>query len=148
MVLVDRGSGDLSASDSSSDGEDLGWLCVGRNLVSSLVGPVSVEVVFVRGKDRASVGFAEQQDIVGAVVAGSSDPAFREAIRSRLARRGLHYFDAFGAEDRVEGVAEVGSAIADQEPEVGCPRNCSGFGSRCGPVVGWRWLVELGCGAF
>jgi hypothetical protein len=70
VVLVDRGSGDLSASYSSFDGDDLGGVCVGRCLISALVGPVPVEVVFVGGEDLACVGFAEQQDVVGAVVAG------------------------------------------------------------------------------
>ena len=66
---MDRSSGDLSASDSSFDGDDIGWVCIGRGLISALVGPVPVEVVFVGGEDLACMGFAEQQNVVGALVA-------------------------------------------------------------------------------
>jgi len=41
-------------------GDDLGWVCVRWCLISALVGPVPVEVVFVGGEHLAGVGFAEQ----------------------------------------------------------------------------------------
>jgi hypothetical protein len=50
--------------------DDLGWVGVRWCLISALVGPVPVVVVFVGGEDVAGVVLAEQQDVVGAVVAG------------------------------------------------------------------------------
>jgi hypothetical protein len=70
VVLVDGGSGDLSAADAAFDRDDLGRVRVRRCLVSALVGAVGVEVVFVGGKDLAGVGFADQYDVVGAFCSG------------------------------------------------------------------------------
>jgi hypothetical protein len=48
----------------------------------------------------------------------------------------------------VSGVGETGAMVDRVEMGDQAARACSRFGSLWGPVVWWRWLVELGCGAF
>lgn len=60
MILMDGGGGDLSAANPSFDRDDFRDVGVRRGLVSGLMGPMSVEVVFVGGEDLAGVGLAEQ----------------------------------------------------------------------------------------
>jgi hypothetical protein len=63
------------------------------------------------------VAAAEDEDPVEAVGAGGVDPALGEGVCIwRLDRRADH-FDALGAEDLVERVAELGVAIVDEDPE-------------------------------
>ena len=48
--------------------------------------------------------------------ADRSDPAFGEGVGDRGPDRGLEDLEAFGAEDLVERVNELASAVADQCP--------------------------------
>ena len=111
---MDHGSGDLTAPDSAVDRDDFGRVGVGWGLIPCLVGTMPVEVVFIGGENLAGVGFVEQQDVVGAFGSGSTDPAFRPAIRSRLTWWRLHDIDALGGEHRVKGLGEVRAAVADE----------------------------------
>jgi hypothetical protein len=54
VVLVDCGAGDLSALDPAFECDDLGRVDVRWCLISALVGPVPVEVVFVGGEYLAA----------------------------------------------------------------------------------------------
>jgi len=57
------------------------------------------------------------QDPVEAVGADCANPALGEGVGVRRSDRGSDDFDAFGAEDLVEGMAEFRVAIVDQEPK-------------------------------
>jgi hypothetical protein len=57
------------------------------------------------------------QDPVEAVGADCANPALGEGVGVRRLDRGSDDFDAFGAEDLVEGMAEFRVAIVDQEPK-------------------------------
>ena len=59
---------------------------------------------------------AEDEDPVEAVSADGAHPGSAKALAFALGPGGDH-FDAFAAEDLVEGVAELGVAIVDEEPK-------------------------------
>src|SRR6266540_2916830 len=61
---------------------------------------------------------AEDEDPVEAVSADGAHPALGEGVGVRRLDRGGDHFDALAAEDFVEGVAELGVAIVDEEPKL------------------------------
>ena len=54
---------------------------------------------------------------VGAFSTGGADPAFGEGVRVRRLDRRADHLDALGAEDLVEGVAELRVAIVHKQQE-------------------------------
>ena len=60
---------------------------------------------------------AENQDLVETFPADASHPTFGESVRVRGLNGCADYFDAFGAEELVEGVAEFRVAVVDDESE-------------------------------
>ena len=63
------------------------------------------------------VASAENQDLVETFRADASHPTFGESVRVRGLNGCADYFDAFGAEELVEGVAEFRVAVVDDESE-------------------------------
>src|SRR6266545_25815 len=61
---------------------------------------------------------AEDEDPAEAVSADGAHPALGEGVGVRRLDRGGDHFDALAAEDFVEGVAELGVAIVDEEPKL------------------------------
>jgi hypothetical protein len=64
------------------------------------------------------VAFTEDQHTVGDLGPGCEDEPFGVGVRARTLGRDLHGLDAGAGQDCVEGVGELPSAVADQEPEV------------------------------
>jgi hypothetical protein len=60
---------------------------------------------------------AEDEDPAEAVGAHRAHPTLGEGVRVRGLERRANHLDALRLEDLVEGVAELGVAIVDQEPE-------------------------------
>ena len=60
---------------------------------------------------------SEDEDAIEAVVADCAHPPLRERVRVRRLHRRADHLNAFRAEDFVEGAAELGVAIVDQQPE-------------------------------
>jgi hypothetical protein len=60
---------------------------------------------------------ADDHDSVEAVRANGANPALGVGIRVRRLDRRADHSDAFGPEDLIEGMAELGVAVVDEEPE-------------------------------
>jgi hypothetical protein len=60
---------------------------------------------------------AAEEDAVEAVGANCADPAFGVGVRVRRLDRCPDHLDALGAEDLVDGVAELRVAVVDEEPK-------------------------------
>jgi hypothetical protein len=60
---------------------------------------------------------AKDQDPIEAVGGQGADPALGEGVRVRRLDRSTDHLDALGAENLVEGVAELRVAVVDEEPE-------------------------------
>jgi hypothetical protein len=65
------------------------------------------------------VAFAEDEHAVGYLGPGGEHEPFRMSTRARTSGRDLQSLDAGAGQGSVEGIGELPSAIADQEPEVG-----------------------------
>ncbi len=61
---------------------------------------------------------ADDQHPVSDFGPGGEHEPFRKSIRSRAARRDLHYLDAGIGQDRVKRRGELPSPVADQEAKV------------------------------
>jgi len=70
VVLVNGGGWNSRATDSALDRDDFCRIGVRWGLIPALMRAMCIEVVFIGGEDFSRVGFAEQQDVVGAVVSG------------------------------------------------------------------------------
>ena len=92
-------------------------IVTGWALVEALVRPVVVEMALVLVKDGASVSFVVDQEPVGALRTDTADESLGIAIRLRNPGRDLDHVNSFGGEDGVEGVGELGVAVADQEAD-------------------------------
>lgn len=64
----------------------LGWW-----LVTSLVGPVSVVVVFVDFEDLSCVGFVDDQDVIEEFASEGADDPFAVGVRSGSLRRACEH---------------------------------------------------------
>jgi len=74
-------------------------------------------VVDVDAEDVFELPAAADQEPVEAVAADGADPAFGERVRVRRPKRGADDLDTLVAEDVVEGAAEFGVAVVDQETD-------------------------------
>jgi len=92
---------------------------VGRVLIEALVWTMPDEMVFVLAQHAAGVVFVVDQQPVGALGSDAMDKAFRERVRPRRPRRSLDHLNALGDEHRVEGPAELGVSIPNQEEAPG-----------------------------
>jgi hypothetical protein len=81
------------------------------------VWPVLVVVAAVDREDVVEVAPPEDQDLVEAIGANRAHPALREGVRVCRLDWCADHLDAFGAEDLLEGVAELGVPVVDEEPE-------------------------------
>jgi hypothetical protein len=81
------------------------------------VGPVSVVVVDVDAQDAFKLSSPCDQEPVEAVATDGADLAFGERVRVRRPKRGADDLDTLAAEDVVEGAAEFGVAVVDQETD-------------------------------
>src|SRR6266511_3933848 len=77
--------------------------------------PMPVVVDRVAPQDALQVGSAEDEDPVEALTAYARDPALGMRLRLRCAWGCADDPDPLGAEDFVEGEAELAVAVADQE---------------------------------
>jgi hypothetical protein len=77
-------------------------------LVEPLVRAVVIEMAHVLAEDGAGVSLVVDQDSVGALGAHAADEPFGVAVRPRGLGRDFDYVDAFGGEDGIEGVGELG----------------------------------------
>src|SRR5215468_146142 len=83
-------------------------------------GPVRAMLVIVRGvlvEDRPQVPRPGDQHPVGDLDPGGAHPPLGIGIRSRAARRYLHYLDPSTGQHSVERLGELPGPVADQEPE-------------------------------
>src|SRR5437667_1385514 len=78
-----------------------------------------VEVADVDAQDLFELVAPEEQEPVEALPAHAADPAFGVGVRVRRLDRRADDLDAFAAEDAVEGAAELGVAVMDQEMRKG-----------------------------
>jgi hypothetical protein len=78
---------------------------------------VSVVVVDVDAQDELKLFSACDQEPVEAVATDGADPALGERVRVRRPERGADDLDTLVAEDVVEGAAEFGVAVVDQETD-------------------------------
>ena len=74
-----------------------------------------IEVADIDAQDVFELAATEDQEPVEALPAHAADPAFGVGIRVRRLDRRSDDFDAFAAEDAVEGAAELRVAVMDQE---------------------------------
>jgi len=116
-VLVDQSAKNSMPSDRGIKIDDGRGTVAGRALVEALVRPMVVEMALVVVKDGASVSFVVDQEPVGALRTDTADDSLGIAIRLRNPGRDLDHVEAFGGEDSVEGVGELGVAVADQKAE-------------------------------
>src|SRR5438045_2924087 len=79
--------------------------------------PVLVVVAAVDAEHVLEMTAADDEDPVEAVGADCAHPAFGEGVRVRRLNWRADDLDAFGAEDLIEGVAELRVAIVDEESE-------------------------------
>ena len=79
--------------------------------------PVLVVVATVDAEHMLEMAPAENEDPVEAVGAERADPALGEGVRVWRLDRSADHLDALGAEDLVEGVAELRVAVVDEKPE-------------------------------
>src|SRR5712691_10723287 len=79
--------------------------------------PVLVVMAAVDAEHVLEVGAREDDDPVEAVGANGADPTLGEGVRVRGMYWRADDLDALGAEDLVEGVAELRVAIMDKEPK-------------------------------
>ena len=107
------------ASDRGVEGDHGGGVVGWWVLAQALVRAVVIEVAHVLVEDGAGVSFVVDQHPVGALGADAADEPFRVAVRPGRPGRDLDHVDAFGGEDGIEGVGELGVPVADQEAERG-----------------------------
>jgi hypothetical protein len=79
----------------------------------------SLKVAYVLVEDGAGVLFVVDQHSVGAFFADAADEPLCITVGSRRVGRDLDDVEAFGGEDSIEGVGELGVPVADQEAERG-----------------------------
>ena len=79
--------------------------------------PVLVVVAVVDPEDVLKVAPAEDEDPIKAVGTNRPHPPFGVGVRVWGLERRPDHLDALGPEDLVEGVAELGVAVVDEEPE-------------------------------
>src|SRR5919106_2452887 len=79
--------------------------------------PVLVVVVAVDAEHVLEVAASEDENAVEAVGAERAYPALGVGVRVRRLDRRADHLDALGAEDLVEGVAELRIAVVDEKPE-------------------------------
>ena len=103
--------------DRGVEGDDGVGIVAGRVLVEALVWAVVVEVAFVLVEDGAGVLFVVDQHPVGAFLADAADEPFCITVGLRRAGRDLDDVEAFGDEDGIEGVGELGVPVADHFPD-------------------------------
>jgi hypothetical protein len=82
----------------SATGPDLGFYAA-RSY--SLMGPPSVVMGLILGRDRPQMPLAEDEHPVGDLGAGGEHEPFRVSVRGRAAGRDLHGFDTSSGQDRV-----------------------------------------------
>ncbi len=107
------------ASDRGVEGDHGGRVVVGWVLVEALVRPVGIEVALVPVEDGAGMPLVVDQQPVGALLTHAANEPFCVAVRLRGLGRDLDHMQAFGGEDGVEGVGELGGPVSDQEKAPG-----------------------------
>ncbi len=120
------------------------WLDGGSGmLVEPLVRAVVVEMAHALVEDGAGVSLVGDQDSVGALGAHVADEPFDVAVRPRSLARDFNYVDAFGSEDGIEGVGELGVLVLDQEAARGDlpPRSISRLRAAWAVQVAVGWAV-------
>jgi hypothetical protein len=96
---------------------EVGDGAVWRGELERAVGPVLVVVLGVGVQDSFEVAAPEDEDAIEAVVADCAHPALSERVRVRRLHRRADHLNGVRAEDFVEGAAELGVAIVDQQSE-------------------------------
>ena len=86
-------------------------------MIETLMRPVVVEMIHVPVEDSAGVSLVVDQQFIGAFVADAANEPFGEAVCLRRPGRDLDDVDAFGGEDRIECIGELGVPVTDQEAE-------------------------------
>jgi hypothetical protein len=89
----------------------------GRQELQRPMWPVLVVMAAVDAEHVLEVAAAQDEDPVEAVGANGAHPALGKGVRVRSMDRCADHPDVLGAEDLVEGVAELRVTIADEEPE-------------------------------
>ncbi len=118
-VFVDEAAEDVNPLDGSSRLGAPGsvWLGDGDVEVEAAVGAGAVVVPDVVSQDSLKVATVPDQDPVQALGPQGAYPAFGVGVRPGRPRRDLEHVDAGGCEHGVEGGAELGVTVSDEEPE-------------------------------
>src|SRR5918994_7191517 len=98
------------ASADAQDGlasRDRGWLRDGRALLKGAVRPVLVVVAGVGAQHPLEMPWPEDEHPIEALATHAAHPPLRVRLRPRRSYWGADDFDAFGAEDLVEGGGEL-----------------------------------------
>jgi hypothetical protein len=117
LVFVDESAEQIPAAEVGGRVGQRRFVAVRWQKVKRAVWPMFVVVAAVDAEYLFEVAAAEDQDPVEAVGAECANPALGEGVRIRRLNRCADHFDAFSAEDLVEGVVELRVAIVDEEPE-------------------------------
>ena len=80
-----------------------------------LVWPSSVVEADVLGQYSPQVTPVQNEELVQARCAYRANPALRDRIRFRCAKRRAHAFDAFGGKDIIKGRREFGVIVVAEE---------------------------------
>jgi hypothetical protein len=107
------------ASDRGVD-RDHGRGIVGRRmLVEALVRAMVIEMADEPVEDGAGVSLVVDQYSVGALRADAANESLGVTVRLWGTGRDFDHVDAFGDEDGIEGIGELGVSITDQEAKRG-----------------------------
>jgi hypothetical protein len=87
----------------------------GCALVECLVRPMTVVVDYVLVQDAPQMDLVDDQHVVKELSAEGAHDPFTDRVGSRRLGRGLDDLDLFGLEDCVEGGAELGVAVSEEE---------------------------------
>jgi hypothetical protein len=90
---------------------------LGSGLTEGAVWPVVVVMACVLLEHGCGVTVVDDHDMVEEFAADGADQAFGDGVCSRRPHRCLDNPDVDRGEDGIEGVGELGVAVADEEPE-------------------------------
>jgi hypothetical protein len=90
----------------------------GRSELSAAVGPPSVVTGLILGQDQPQASRSEDQHPVGDLGPDGEHEPLRISVRPRTSGRDLHRLDTGTGQGRIEGLCELPSPVAYQEPEI------------------------------
>src|SRR5215210_6917778 len=117
LVFMDKSAEEIATLQAIGSVQRSRVSAIGRNEVERAVRSVLVVMATVDAEHVLEMTSAEDEDPVEAVGAERSYPAFGVGVRVRRLDRRADHLDALGAEDLVEGMAELRIAVVDKKPK-------------------------------